>query len=88
MPVSPPLNGGFVRITVFAVPTFVPAQADFPFVLPTKTAFAFRKTLIGKHRWKDLRVRNAWVRGSNPPCGTNPHFQGRPETFTEQAKTL
>jgi hypothetical protein len=30
-----------------------------------------RKLLIDLGRGKDLRIRNAWVRGSNPLCGTN-----------------
>jgi hypothetical protein len=41
------------------VATFVPAQADFPLVLPTKIAFGVRKILINGRRSKDLRVRNA-----------------------------
>jgi hypothetical protein len=53
------------------VPTFVPAQADFPLVLPAKIAVGVGKILIDKRRRKDLRIRNAWVRGSNPLCGTN-----------------
>jgi hypothetical protein len=52
------------------VATFVPGQADFPVVLPAKIAFGLRKILIDKRRWKDLQIRNAWVRGSNPLCGT------------------
>jgi hypothetical protein len=48
MRVSPPLKGEFVRITVFAVPTFVPAQADFLLFLPVKIAFGVGKILIDK----------------------------------------
>jgi hypothetical protein len=33
-----------------AVATFVPAQADFPRVLPTKIAFGVRKILIDMRR--------------------------------------
>jgi hypothetical protein len=62
MRVSPPLKGEFVRIAVFAVPTFVPGQAVFPWVLPTKIALGVHKMLIDRHRQKDLRIRNAWVR--------------------------
>jgi hypothetical protein len=54
----------------FAVATFVPAQADFPSFLQTTTAFGVRKLLIDMSRAEDLRIRNAWVRGSNPLCGT------------------
>jgi hypothetical protein len=62
---------GWVRsYCAFAVPTFVPAQAVFPVVLPTKIAFGVRKILIDNDHANDLRIRNAWVRGSNPLCGT------------------
>jgi hypothetical protein len=71
MRVSPPLKGGFVCIAVFAVPTFVPAQAVFPCVLPTKIAVDVRKILIDNDHANELRIRNAWVRGSNPLCGTS-----------------
>jgi hypothetical protein len=50
MRVSPPLKGEFIRIAVFAVPTFVPAQADFPLVLPAKIAFGVGMILIDKRR--------------------------------------
>lgn len=50
MRVSSQLKGGFVRIAVFTVPTFVPAQAVFPRVLPTKIAFDVPKILIDMSR--------------------------------------
>jgi hypothetical protein len=53
------------------VPTFVPAQANFPSYSLTKTAFGPRKMLIDMSRAEDLRIRNAWVRGSNPLCDSN-----------------
>jgi hypothetical protein len=56
------------------VATFVPVQADFPVVLLSKIAFAVRKILIDRHRPNDLRIRNAWVRGSNALCA--PIFTG------------
>jgi len=52
----------------FTVATFVPALADIPSVSLTRTGFGIRKLLIGMIRAKDLRIRNAWVRGSNPLC--------------------
>jgi len=58
---------------VFTAATFVPSLADIPSVSLTKTAFGLRNVLIGMSRAKDLRIRNAWVRGSNPLCGTSTH---------------
>ena len=58
------------RLNRYTVATFVPAQADFPRFSPTFTAFRVRKLLIYMSRADDLRIRNAWVRGSNPLCGT------------------
>jgi hypothetical protein len=50
MRVTPSLKGEFVRIAVFAVPTFVPAHEDFPLVLPAKIAFGVGKILIDNRR--------------------------------------
>jgi hypothetical protein len=55
----------------FTVATFVPAQADICRLLNGQTAFDVRNILIDMSRANDLRIRNAWVRGSNPLCGTN-----------------
>jgi len=54
---------------VSTVATFVPVQADFSSFSLTKTGFGVCKLLIDMSRVKDLRIRNAWVRGSNPLCG-------------------
>jgi hypothetical protein len=53
-----------------AVATFVPPQADIGRRPKGSIAFGIRKTLIDMTHPKDLRIRNAWVRGSNPLCGT------------------
>jgi hypothetical protein len=55
----------------FAVATFVPAQADICRLLKGQSAFDLRNILIDMTPGDDLRIRNAWVRGSNPLCGTN-----------------
>jgi hypothetical protein len=55
-------------LTQNTVATFVPAQADFQLVLLAKMAFGIHKMLIAMSRANDLRIRNAWVRGSNPLC--------------------
>jgi hypothetical protein len=31
----------------------------------------------------EQRIRNAWVRGSNPLCGTNPHWSVPGTSFTD-----
>ncbi len=49
-----------------AVATFVPAQADICRFLTVQTAPYIRKLLIRIAPNSDLRIRNAWVRGSNP----------------------
>jgi hypothetical protein len=54
----------------FTVTTFVPAQADICRFLKVQTAPNMRKLLIRMTPNNDLRIRNAWVRGSNPLCGT------------------
>jgi hypothetical protein len=53
-----------------AVATFVPAEADICSFLKAQTAPYIRKLLIRMTPNNDLRIRNAWVRGSNPLCGT------------------
>ena len=54
-----------------AVATFVPAHADICRFLKLETAFDVRNILIDMIPNNDLRIRNAWVRGSNPLCGTD-----------------
>jgi hypothetical protein len=54
-----------------SVANFVPAQADILRPSQTQAVFGVRKTLIGMSRSEGLRIRNAWVRGSNPLCGTS-----------------
>ena len=57
-------------MAALTVVIFVPAQADLPDFLQTETAFGLRNILIDMDRANDLRIRNAWVRGSNSLCGT------------------
>jgi hypothetical protein len=54
-----------------AVVTFVPAHADIRRFSKRITALDRRNLLIHMNPANDLRIRNAWVRGSNPLCGTN-----------------
>jgi hypothetical protein len=63
----------------FTVTTFVPAQADICRFLKVQTAPNMRKLLIRMTPNNDLRIRNAWVRGSNPLCGTK-KVRSVPET--------
>jgi hypothetical protein len=72
----------------FTVATFVPAQADLPSFSLTKTGFGIHNILIDMSRAEDPRIRNAWVRGSNPLCGTRTHFQEGPQTSAKEDKTL
>ena len=50
------------------VVTFVPAHADDRGFSKQQTAFDLRNILIGIGRANELRIRNAWVRGSSPLC--------------------
>ena len=57
------------RDSEITVATFVlPTQTDYRGVFSTSTAYDIRKVLIDMSRVIDLRIRNAWVRGSNPLC--------------------
>jgi hypothetical protein len=50
------------------VTTFVPTQTALADVSHVKSAFCVRKVLIDMTPDNDPRIRNAWVRGSNPLC--------------------
>ena len=67
----------------FAVVTFVPPQADIGRLLKGQTVFGIRNPLIDMTHANELRIRNAWVRGSNPLCGTN---LAHPDTSLKQAR--
>ena len=54
----------------FAVVTFVPTHAHICRLLKEQTAFGRRNILIDMSPANELQIRNAWVRGSNPLCGT------------------
>jgi hypothetical protein len=54
----------------FDVVIFVPAHADIRRFSERQTAFDRRNLLIDMTAANELRIRNAWVRGSNPLCGT------------------
>jgi hypothetical protein len=68
----------------FAVATFVPAHADIGRFLKEQTAFGLRNILIDMSPANELRIRNAWVRGSNPLCAP----ASLPRTSIDVHKTL
>jgi hypothetical protein len=72
----------------FAVATFVPAHADIGRFLKEQTAFGLRNILIDMSPANELRIRNAWVRGSNPLCGTRPTSKNVQRRPPNKQKTL